>query len=60
MRRFTSEHSVTMNSAAPNGEPPRRISDPIRKMLENSLPPGFGEALRRGALAYTAFLYQFL
>jgi hypothetical protein len=50
-----------MNPAAPDGAPPRRISDQIRKNAGNILaPPYLEEALERGTLAYINHLLIFM
>jgi hypothetical protein len=42
---------IMMNSAAPGGAPPRRISNLIEYLYDTTLaPPCLGEALRRGTL----------
>ena len=44
----------TMNAAAPDGAPPRRISDEKQMYGQCPAPPCLGEALRRGALIYSS------
>ena len=45
--------SATMNAAAPDGAPLRRIGD----YQKNPFPPCLGEALKRGSIVYITFLW---
>ena len=50
IRDFFNTPPFTMISAAPEGSPPRRISN--KTIQKNPCPPCLGEALRRGSIVY--------
>ena len=54
--RFFYNPSFTMIAAAPEGSPPRRISN--KQFKKNPCPPCLKEALRRGSIVITIFMVR--